>query len=178
MDTHPFHLVQGETPGTYVSTPPFLAASASKPNVIIALDTSGSMKIPAYGQSGVNWQNGLHNNFDPTFTYYGFFDPQKYYVYDTDPAKLFFVENGDKPAAKPVDSWDGNFLNWLAMRRFDVARRVLIGGKIRDRATESIGGKDWYVILGQNEPQDRQVFKILCDKQCLYSFNLSGWNHF
>lgn len=149
----------GETSGTYVSIPPFLAASANKPNVIISLDTSGSMKIPAYAQGGVNWKNGLHNNFDPTFTYYGFFDPAKFYKYDADPAKLFFVESGSKPSAKPADSWDGNFLNWMTMRRFDVTRRVLIGGKIRDRATENIGGQDWYVILGQNEPQDHQFSK-------------------
>ena len=147
----------GETPGSYVSIPPFIAQSTDKPNVIISLDTSGSMKVPAYRQLGKKWDQDVHDNFDPAHVYYGYFDPNKFYLYDTNSAKQFFVE--DPSTVKTDFNWNGNFLNWLAMRRFDVARRVLIGGKVRDRDTESIGGSNWYVLQGQNEPGDRQFSK-------------------
>ena len=83
----------GETSADYLATPPFLSETAGKPNVIISLDTSGSMKIPAYGQSGVKWDRDLHTNFDSTYNYYGYFDPTKYYSYDTHPQKRFFIED-------------------------------------------------------------------------------------
>ncbi|MCP4406918.1 MAG: hypothetical protein GY807_04005 [Gammaproteobacteria bacterium] len=149
----------GETSADYIAIPPFIAQTTDRPNVIISLDTSGSMKIPAYGQIGKSWSSDVHDNFDPSTVYYGYFDPTKYYVYDDDPAKLFFIEDPVSPSAKTTDNWDGNFLNWLSMRRFDIVRKVLIGGKVRDRNTESIGGDDWYVLLGQDEPQDRQFYK-------------------
>ena len=149
----------GETSGDYIAIPPFIAQTTDKPNVIINLDTSGSMKQPAYGQPGKKWSRDLHDNFDPAATYYGYFEPKKFYVYDTDPAKLFFTEDPVSPSTKTANNWNGNFLNWLTMRRFDVVRKVLIGGKVRDRNTENIGGDDWYVLLGQKEPEDRQFYK-------------------
>ena len=141
----PLHAA-GESSADYIAIPPFIAQSTDKPNVIISLDTSGSMKIPAYGQPSKKWDKDLHDNFDPTATYYGYFEPNKFYIYDANPAKLFFVEDPVSPSTKSATNWDGNFLNWLTMRRFDVARKVLIGGKVRDRNTESIGGQNWYVL--------------------------------
>jgi len=132
--------------GDYVAVPPFVAENTGKPNVIVALDISGSMKAVAYRDVGAgNWKTGLHDDFNPATKYFGYFESIKRYTYNT--AFGFFVENvsGD---------WDGNFLNWLTMRRMDVVRKVLVGGKIRDRAGESFGGKKYYVLEGQNEPYD------------------------
>lgn len=151
------------TSGSYIAIPPFIAQSTDKPNVIVSLDTSGSMKIPAYDQPGKKWNTDIHDNFDPTARYYGYFDTEKYYVYDPDPAKLFFVE--DSSSVKTATNWDGNFLNWLSMRRFDVVRKVLIGGKVRNRTPEPIGGEYWYVLLGQHEPEDRQFYKAYANSQ-------------
>ena len=57
--------------------------------------------------------------------YYGYFDPAARYVYNT--TGKYFERNTATPT--PATSWSGNFLNWVAMRRFDVLKKVLIGGK-------------------------------------------------
>ncbi|MBF0369103.1 MAG: hypothetical protein HQL52_06570 [Magnetococcales bacterium] len=107
----------------------------AKDNVILALDISGSMKALAYRDTGAgNWKTGTHDDFDPDYDYYGYFAGDRNYSYDN--SYGFFVENSSGP-------WDGNFLNWLAMRRIDVARKVLVGGKVQDRAGEAITGGTW-----------------------------------
>lgn len=134
------------TTADYQAVPPFIAENSGKPNVIIALDISGSMKAVAYRDTGAgNWRTGLHDDFNPATAYFGYFEGTKKYLYDQ--SLGFFVES-------PLGDWDGNFLNWLAMRRMDVVRQVLVGGKVRDRAGENIGGTTWYVVQGQNEPYD------------------------
>ncbi len=145
----------------YTAQPPFVAESVGKPNVVIALDISGSMKAVAYrdvSAGGWNSSSTIHDDFSPLTSYFGYFDNTSRYSYDSSPNKRFFVEDN-------VDGdWDGNFLNWLTMRRMDVARKVLTGGKVRDRGTDGAGEvidgePSWYVIEGQHEPSDRTFRK-------------------
>ena len=56
--------------------------------------------------------------------YYGYFDPDARYSYSSG-----FVRD-------PSGVWDGNWLNWVCMRKIDVARKVLMGGL----ATARTGG--------------------------------------
>jgi hypothetical protein len=141
---------QATTMANYTATPPFLPSSIS-PNVIIAMDISGSMKAVAYRDTGAgNWKTGMHDDFNPATSYYGYFESDKKYAYDA--TNGFFKEDAS-------GDWDGNFMNWLCMRRIDVARKVMIGGKVRDRNGESIAGGTWYVLLGQHEPYDHTFQK-------------------
>ena len=134
------------TTADYVAIPPFVAENNGKPNVIIALDISGSMKAVAYRDVAAgNWKTGLHADFNPATAYFGYFDSGKKYRYNM--GYGFFLEDA-------AGNWDGNFLNWLTMRRMDVVRKVLVGGKVRDRAGENFGGNTYYVLQGQNEPYD------------------------
>ena len=50
-------------------------------------------------------------------TYYGYFDPKARYSYGTG----VFVRDASGP-------WDGNFLNFISMRRGDVLRKAVVGG--------------------------------------------------
>jgi len=114
------------TMADYTAYPPFLVVSP-KPNVLIALDNSGSMFYFAYNFNG----SGTSTGFNPAVLYYGYFDPDKWYVY----SGTLFEESGNKAdRAKLANEWDGNFLNWLTMRRIDIARKVLIGGKCVSRS--------------------------------------------
>jgi hypothetical protein len=125
--------------------PPFITA-AVEPNIILALDISGSMKAVAYRDTGAgNWKTGLHDDFNPAVDYYGYFNKDSQYSYNS--SFGFFIENA-------AGTWNGNFMNWMAMRRIDVARKVMIGGKVRDRQGESLGGSTWYVLQGNHEPYD------------------------
>ncbi len=114
------------TPGDYTSYPPFIG-SVVKPNVLILLDNSGSMFFFAYDYNGSDVSKG----FVPGKNYYGYFNPDKWYTYQN----ARFEETGDKSErAKASTEWDGNFLNWLTMRRVDIARKVLVGGKAASRS--------------------------------------------
>lgn len=65
--------------------------------------------------------------FDPTKSYYGLFDSLRCYTTDSNSFNYGSVKIA-VPAVCGAGHWDGNFLNWLAMRKKDVAYQVLIGG--------------------------------------------------
>ncbi len=105
----------------YCATPPFVNR-AIVPNVMIVLDNSVSMFNFAYNYNGSNISTG----FDPNASYYGYFDSNYWYKYESGK----FVSTALKSSRnKSSNEWDGNFLNWLTMRRIDIARKVLVGGK-------------------------------------------------
>lgn len=87
---------------------PLSVTQAVPPNILILMDNSSGMHQRAY--------NG---DFDPPITYDGYFDPSARYSYINDSN---FGRN-------LTGNWSGNFLNWLTMRRIDILRKVLIGGK-------------------------------------------------
>ncbi|MCJ7547767.1 MAG: hypothetical protein MUP30_13280 [Deltaproteobacteria bacterium] len=129
----------------YCATPPFLV-QAVPPNIMIAIDMSGSMQFPAHGPEsydhyhGTVAQCGSHTTtYDGTKEYYGYFKTDKFYQYGSNK----FTENGDCSESQrnnPVE-WSstkipGNLLNWATMSRIDVMRKVLIGGKAASRVTD------------------------------------------
>ncbi|MBW2339247.1 MAG: hypothetical protein JRF50_02710 [Deltaproteobacteria bacterium] len=110
---------------------PIFQVNAVAPNILIIMDNSGSMNFQAY--------TGAYNH---NTRYYGYFEPYKKYTYGSN----IFVRdsNGD---------WDGNFLNWLTMRRVDVARKVLMGGL----ATSRTGGGN-QTNIGEDPAQSGRDF--------------------
>jgi type IV pilus assembly protein PilY1 len=121
--------------------PPFLAME-EKPSLTFILDTSSSMLKRAYS-----------GEFDAAQNYFGYFNPHASYSYDAESdTPHFFV---DKNA---TGEWSGNFLNWAAMLRIDVARKVLTGGKIDDRsgcyASEPLGQRAVELIFNATELDD------------------------
>ncbi|MBF0537518.1 MAG: hypothetical protein HQL03_04595 [Nitrospirae bacterium] len=136
----------------YCSKPPFIAGSVP-PNIMILLDNSGSMiQNPAYPDGGGACASGATcwcqsstspcNDFNPTLLYFGLFDPTYWYSYSgggtsgSSSTGSCCVNDKFSPTvtkttrAKTATEWDGNFLNWLTMRRIDVAKAVLTGGKV------------------------------------------------
>lgn len=101
--------------GQPCAVPPFLARSLT-PNVLIIFDNSGSMLARPFGPYSASYIDTFHSENQ----YYGYFDDHSKYSYN--PGYRYFYED-------PDGDWDGNFLNWAAMTRIDVARKVLTGGK-------------------------------------------------
>ena len=95
---------------TYTSYPIFQLSTVA-PNILIILDNSASMNEQAY-----------EGPYDHNTKYYGYFEPHKKYSYGSN----IFVRDDS-------GAWDGNFLNWLTMRKIDVARKVLMGGLATSR---------------------------------------------
>ncbi|MCX5863907.1 MAG: hypothetical protein NTW42_02390 [Deltaproteobacteria bacterium] len=68
---------------SYCQSPPFISA-APAPNVLLMIDTSGSMGWMAYsyGDTDAN-HNGVLDHYDANKVYEGYFDPLKNYVLDS-----------------------------------------------------------------------------------------------
>ncbi len=112
---------------------PPLSGTAVPPNLIIVMDRSGSMGWRAYWRLDPDGSGPLGpGDYDPTYTYYGNFNPDKLYQYlsgqwrpiGPDPSRR--VINISDPN-HPVIS--GNILNWALMSRMDILKRVLTGGE-------------------------------------------------
>lgn len=120
----------GQTMAEYTSYPIFLAQSVT-PNILIILDNSGSMNLQAY-----------RGAYDPATRYYGYFDPNTRYSYSS-----------GKFMRDPGGGWDGNFLNWVTMRRIDVARKALVGGLANSRT-----GSGAQELIGEDPAQNGRGF--------------------
>lgn len=120
----PLTVAEGAVMSDYCVTPPFLAQTIP-PNVLIVLDNSLSMGCQAYAGS-----------YDPaqfsSGNYYGYFDPTKNYKYNGSRWEETSDAMTTGTKANPVAS--GNLLNWATMRRVEVSKKLLIGGKSNPRS--------------------------------------------
>ncbi|MDP3259308.1 MAG: hypothetical protein Q8M34_01795, partial [Thermodesulfovibrionales bacterium] len=167
------------TNADYCQVPPYVVQNVPS-NIMIIVDTSGSMFNLAYsdgfettttsddincsasGSPCTGFTNpGTYPGVTPQTTddykYYGYFDPDYWYTYTSNR----FITTAPKTGsgitgerAKAAAEWDGNFLNWLTMRRVDVVRKVLTGGK-----TTSGEGTGYDRLIGE---------KADCDSRGLY----------
>ncbi len=103
-----------------------------------AIGNSMVFKITGSGVRQALSYDGDHSNppilvvsydyIPPTpIQYYGYFDPIARYTYSSGD----FVRSA-------TGEWSGNWLNWLAMRRLDVLRKVLMGGLATSRTGTGI----------------------------------------
>jgi type IV pilus assembly protein PilY1 len=132
----------GAAMSDYCQVPPYVIQNIP-PNVLIVLDISGSMLNFAYYDGyhtpdTASDDNDCSSSGDPctgynysgrssTHRYYGYFDPNKWYVYSSN---VFTPVAGTMDTVtKQWNYWSGDFLNWLTMRRIDVMRKVLTGGR-------------------------------------------------
>lgn len=67
-------------------------------------------------------------SFNPNKEYYGYFLPTYWYTYNSSGGR-FETSRLKTAGSKNSNEWDGNFMNWLTMRRADIIKKVLTGGK-------------------------------------------------
>jgi type IV pilus assembly protein PilY1 len=114
----------------YTAFPPFLPRVVS-PNILFMLDYSASMVRPAYGTCSGDWQNCRYkffnpkNDYDPSAKYSGYYDGA--YSYACSPG---YSGSAMCEKSTAADSFNGNWLNWLAMTQFDVLKKVVVGGDV------------------------------------------------
>ena len=131
-----FYLPSHASNAVYGALPPFVATDA-KPNVLLVIDYSGSMQFPAhYGENYSGYSSQVAQcgfvsaNYDSSTAYYGYFDPDAYYSYDSNGywQKDTTTTYKDREAGYE-SSLSGNLLNFLATSRVDAVLKNLIGGK-------------------------------------------------
>lgn len=136
----------------YCQVPPYVIQN-TPPNIMVVVDISGSMYNFAYSDgfetvataddnmctgSGSPCTGFANPGAYPTYKYYGYFNPDYWYTYGSNKFAPTAPKTGSGfsgARAKNSNEWDGNFLNWLTMRRTDILRKVLTGGLV-----SSIGG--------------------------------------
>ncbi|MFH1481767.1 MAG: hypothetical protein ABIG67_10900, partial [Pseudomonadota bacterium] len=127
----------------YTAYPVFISQNV-KPNILILLDNSGSMNYAAYGTWPGDGGTIADSPFSGTTPFYGYFEPGNQYTYQNN--RFERDANG---------LWNGNWLNWLSMRRVDVARKVLTGGL----ATSRTGGGNTTLSGDDHNLQSERYWK-------------------
>jgi hypothetical protein len=122
----------------YCYVPPTMGTSIP-PLVMLVMERDHRLYYEAYNDaSDLDGDGKLDVGYKHSIDYYGYFDPYKCYRYDT--SRRMFVpvyRTTDKYCRG--DAWSGNFLNWLAMSRIDVLKKVLYGGRREtDSASETV----------------------------------------
>jgi type IV pilus assembly protein PilY1 len=120
----------------YCCYPPFVVDVVT-PNIILALDNSGSMNWAAYTDT-------IMMIPADTIPWYGYFNPDS--NYNSTPQGF---------ESSPTGTWPGHLLNWACMSRADVLKKVLVGGEATASGTKlnSEGQNTWrkyYAIDGSN----------------------------
>lgn len=138
--------IHGASAASISQTPLFLTQGV-EPQVMLSLSNDHQLYFEAYpdyldldedGQPDLTYG---HDN-----DYYGYFDSNKCYDYDTgdgrfEPAGITDTKycDVDSEGNSVSGAWSGNFLNYLAMSRMDVVRKILFGGFRRvDSATQTV----------------------------------------
>lgn len=85
----------------------------------------------------------LHIEYSGCKEFYGYFDLNSRYSY----ASSIFSRDPNGP-------WHGNFLNWLTMRRIDIARKVMMGGLANPRTLTGT-----QKLTGEDSPDNRTFIK-------------------
>ena len=125
----------------YTAVPPFVS-SATTPNIIILMDNSGSMSNRACESTScgtlADGSTSTTTTWTNTTRYSGYFDSLRCYTYNTTDKRF---ESATAKAYVYTDcsttEWDGNFLNWATLRRFDAVKRAMSGGDCAvNRATD------------------------------------------
>ncbi|HKJ72291.1 MAG TPA: hypothetical protein VKA55_11105 [Gammaproteobacteria bacterium] len=141
-----------------------------KPNIILMLDSSGSMGWTAYRKDssgtpckgGDYWGSCSKGSYDPGTEYYGYAQNDYWYKETGSGSNVEFTPQDncrttnaqtsttcdpsapnypDQVTTSSGDTWySGNYINWAVMARIDVGRKALIGGAGTSRQWSGGGG--------------------------------------
>ena len=117
---------------SYCQVPAFVAGQAGlAPNVLIIFDNSGSMaestynNIKTYNCTSSSTLSNCNN-------FYGYFEPGKMYKTHTGNSSQYDIDSVTVNLSQ-TNGLSGNYLNYLHMRKTDLIRKALMGGKVVDR---------------------------------------------
>jgi len=120
------------------------------PQVMLTMSRDHQYFYKAYNDyTDLDDDGEVDSTYKNSFEYYGYFDPNKCYTYESvDPVPDGLgAYNAFVPKAFGVDhycdavdgDWSGNFLNWASMTRMDIVRKITHGGLRRsDTPTQTV----------------------------------------
>ncbi len=127
-----------QTNVAYSAEPAIFRVVSETPKVMLTMSLDHQLFMKAYNDyDDLIGSNLPETTYTHEFDYIGYFDNAKCYVYKNsvftaDGQEEDAVYDGQEDAngycTDNVNSWSGNFLNWLSMTRIDIVRYVLFGG--------------------------------------------------
>ncbi|ODU13880.1 MAG: hypothetical protein ABS91_00645 [Thiobacillus sp. SCN 64-35] len=107
-------------------TPLFLQGSV-QPQTMLTVSKDQQLYKKAYNDySDLDNDGQIETTYKHSIDYYGYFDPQKCYVYSSTNKR--FEPTSVSTTKYCSGQWSGNFLNWASMARMDAVRKLLYGG--------------------------------------------------
>ena len=123
--------VSGEVSSNF-SGVPTVSSPSSPPLVMLAMSVDHQLTHKAYTDySDLDGDGQLDTGYTDTFDYYGYFDSNRCYSYESANNRFTPEEAAsgtNTHECSTANRWSGNFLNWSTMTRMDIVRRVLYGG--------------------------------------------------
>ncbi len=133
---------------------PVTSVDSAQPQAMITLSKDHTLFLKAYNDyTDLDGDGVVETTYKHGFDYYGYFDSYKCYTYNTTTNRFVPATANDQVMTEASDSaanlaakycgggqWSGNFLNWAAMARIDVVRKILLGGKRMVDESISTGG--------------------------------------
>lgn len=120
---------------------PIISTRSVPPLVLLGMSLDNQLFRKAYTDyTDLDGDGVLDTTYTDSFTYYGYFNSDFCYSYS---GGVFSpngaVDTGTHQCTGAAGDWSGNFLNWTAMTRMDVVRKVLYGGlRSTDTTSETI----------------------------------------
>ncbi|MCL2791200.1 MAG: PilC/PilY family type IV pilus protein [Desulfobulbus sp.] len=146
------------TSSDFASVPMNLVNNNAIPLVMLNMSRDHQLSYKAYTDySDLDDSGAPQTTYTDRIEYYGYFDSQKCYTYNTgtnrfEPVALAGGSYSHYCNLQGTNQWSGNFLNWATMTRMDVVRKLLYGGK---RSTDT---STLTVLERQYLPTDAHAF--------------------
>ena len=132
--------ISAQTSAAFVNQP-ITTVESAPPVVMLNMTRDHQLFYKAYNDySDLDNDGAPETSYKHAINYYGYFDTSKCYTYTNSRFEPTTI-TADKycNAGSASGQWSGNFLNWVAMTRFDAVRKLLYGGtRSTDTATETV----------------------------------------
>lgn len=174
----------------YEHIPP-IAEIGVDSNVVLVMDYSGSMQFPAHYDTvfhGYDWEWDWEEGwelatevaevegeaeYDPEEDYYGYFDVEKWYTYDSGAGRWILHTDEDVGEEDRI-GYDGkvagNLLNFLLTSRMDAAHQSLIGGN-----TAYCDEEEGYCILQLQGAKREEIDVTINGDECTFNAEPEGF---
>jgi len=165
-----FQKTDAATMQDYCIVPPFVSQSVP-PLVMFEVGREHKLYYEAYNDASDFDEDGrLDVDYKHSIDYYGYFDPYKCYTYNSSGTGEFNPVSETSTKFCSAGQWSGNVLNWLAMSRMDVLKKVLYGGhRVTDSNTKTVLER---VFIPQDAHSwGKELTGRLCFNGSTYTYN-------
>ena len=144
--------------------PPYITETKGAPMVMLNMSKDHQLFFKAYNEfSDLDGDGVIETQYKHSYKYYGYFDNQRCYTYNTTTQRYEPVGKVDAAGyctnVTAANNWNGNFMNWATMTRMDVVRRILYGGfRTEDTASAATPSVSITVLERAHLPSDAHAF--------------------